>query len=262
MTFQSYKGFILGDQGADSGGKGKSKWGEKRWRELFFEPFFSHPFRLSPAPTICSWVSEDGRVFLKNIISCCLQHRRHLEFQKATHTCAFCSCLGISAPFATDTSLKRIDQEGLRIKTEQVKSQVVPDSTGSADQNLIFPFLIYKCAQFDIKMYMAWHKKETALNVWNNNLSIQQPSHRHKKPSARAVLGNIGPWLWQYGPCKARLVSCLLYGTRLLIVKCTSGGLHLKGFLHDVFLMTWATQTKASYHAFEKQIHWCEIVLK
>ena len=85
MTFQSYKGFILGDQGADSGGKGKSKWAEKRWRELFFEPFFSHPFRLSPAPTICSWVFEDGRVFLKNIISYCLQHRRHLEFQKATH---------------------------------------------------------------------------------------------------------------------------------------------------------------------------------
>ena len=44
-----------------------------------------------------------------------------------------------------------------------------------------------------------------------------------------------------------------LYGTRLLIVKSTSGGLHLKGFRHDVFFMTRGTQTKASYHEFEKQ---------
>ena len=56
----------------------------------------------------------------------------------------------------------------------------------------------------------------------------------------------------QYSPVQveqARLVSFLLYGTRLLIVKCTSGG------FRDVFLMTRATQTKASYHEFEKQIH-------
>ena len=30
---------------------------------------------------------------------------------------------------------------------------------------------------------------------------------------------------------KARLVSSLLYGTLFLIVKCTSGGLHLKMFI-------------------------------
>ena len=57
----------------------------------------------------------------------------------------------------------------------------------------------------------------------------------------------------QYSPVqveRARLVSFLLYGTRLLIVKCTSGG------FRDVFVMTRATQTKASYHEFEKQIHW------
>ena len=34
---------------------------------------------------------------------------------------------------------------------------------------------------------------------------------------------------------QARLVSCLLYDTRLRIVKCTSGGLHLKRFRRDVF---------------------------
>ena len=36
-----------------------------------------------------------------------------LEFQKATHACAFCFCLGVSRPFASDTSSKRIDREGL-----------------------------------------------------------------------------------------------------------------------------------------------------
>ena len=63
----------------------------------------------------------------------------------------------------------------------------------------------------------------------------------------------------QYSPVRpeqARLASCLLYGTLFLIVKCTSGGLHLKGFRRDVFVMTRATQTKASYHEFEKQIYW------
>ena len=59
---------------------------------------------------------------------------------------------------------------------------------------------------------------------------------------------------------EARLVSCLLYGTRFVIVKCISGGLHLKGFRRDVFLMTRETQTKASYHEFEKKIIEREIV--
>ena len=62
----------------------------------------------------------------------------------------------------------------------------------------------------------------------------------------------------QYSPVRpeqARLLSCLLYDTLFLIVKCTSGGLHLKGFRRDVFVMTRATQTKASYHEFEKQIY-------
>ena len=56
----------------------------------------------------------------------------------------------------------------------------------------------------------------------------------------------------QYSPVRfeqARLVSCL-YGTRLLVVKSTSGGL---SFRRDVFLMTRGAQTKASYNEFEKQ---------
>jgi len=64
------------------------------------------------------------------------------------------------------------------------------------------------------------------------------------------------PILTTYWPERARLVSCLLYGTLFLIhvVKCTSCVLHLKSFRRDVFEMTRAAQTKASYHEFEKQI--------
>ena len=44
------------------------------------------------------------------------------EFQKATNACAFCFCLGVSRPFVSDTSPKRIDREGLgkrRTRTRQ-----------------------------------------------------------------------------------------------------------------------------------------------
>ena len=65
---------ILGDPGADSGDEGKSKRAEKygtkkskERREELFSPFFTflraiffRPFRLSLAPFICPWVSEDG----------------------------------------------------------------------------------------------------------------------------------------------------------------------------------------------------------
>ena len=44
---------ILGDPGADSGGEGKSK--------SFLRAIVFCPFRLSLAPTICPWVSEDAR---------------------------------------------------------------------------------------------------------------------------------------------------------------------------------------------------------
>ena len=35
---------------------------------------------------------------------------------------------------------------------------------------------------------------------------------------------------------QARLVNSLLYGTLSLIVKCTSGGLHLKMFVFSIYL--------------------------
>ena len=38
---------------------------------------------------------------------------KSLEFQKATHTCAFCFCLGVSRSFASDTSPNWIDRQGL-----------------------------------------------------------------------------------------------------------------------------------------------------
>ena len=49
--------------------------------------------------------------------------------------------------------------------------------------------------------------------------------------------------------------AALKYEIRNPETERTSGGLHLKGFLRDVFEMTRAAQTKASYHEFEKQIY-------
>ena len=57
--------------------------------------------------------------------SSCLQHGQHLEFQ--THVWAFCFCLDVSRPFASDTSPKWIDREGLgkrRTGTGQVSSHL------------------------------------------------------------------------------------------------------------------------------------------
>ena len=57
--------FILGDPEADGGGEGKSKraekYGTKKSKEFREElcAIFFRPFRLSLAPTICPWVSED-----------------------------------------------------------------------------------------------------------------------------------------------------------------------------------------------------------
>ena len=66
---------ILGDQRADTGGEESLNWREnmaqkkrkERPEELFslfftfLRALFFRPFRLSLAPTICPWVSEDGR---------------------------------------------------------------------------------------------------------------------------------------------------------------------------------------------------------
>ena len=67
----------------------------------------------------------------------------------------------------------------------------------------------------------------------------------------------------EYSPVRleqAQLVSCLLYGTLFLIVKCTSSGLRLKGFCCDVIVMTRATQTKAATTSWKNKFIECEIV--
>ena len=52
---------MLGDPGADSGGKGKSKQAVKmaQRKVILRVIFFFGPFRLSLAPAICPWVFED-----------------------------------------------------------------------------------------------------------------------------------------------------------------------------------------------------------
>ena len=74
---------ILGDPGADSGGKGKTKRVEKMARRkvknvLYFSSrHFFHPFSLSLAPTICPWVSEDAS-FLDDRLT--TQHSHFFNF--------------------------------------------------------------------------------------------------------------------------------------------------------------------------------------
>ena len=77
--FQLLTCTFLGDPGADSGGEGKSKraekHGTKKSKERREEPVGTMSyqtrskraqplclFRLSLAPTICPWISEDGHV--------------------------------------------------------------------------------------------------------------------------------------------------------------------------------------------------------
>ena len=55
---------ILGDPGADSGRNRKSKRAEKYGTKKSKGNLFFRPFRLSLAPTICPWVSEDGLYYL------------------------------------------------------------------------------------------------------------------------------------------------------------------------------------------------------
>ena len=79
---------------------------------------------VPPRETSPATKSEEKRMFsqairvwkkkLSSTTSWSLHPRtQRLEFQKSTHACAFCFCLGISRSFASDTSPKRIDREGL-----------------------------------------------------------------------------------------------------------------------------------------------------
>ena len=98
-------------------------------------------------------------------------------------------------------------------------------------------------------------KRASAQCKGNEFISVQGVKYCPLTNRARGPYwGILATTSGQYSPVRlkqARLVSCLLDGTRLLIVKCISGGLHLKGFCGDVFLMTRATQTKVSYYKFE-----------
>ena len=54
--------------------------------------------------------------FQLSIIACCLQRlalQKVRHFQKATHACAFCFCVGASRAFASDTTPETIGREGL-----------------------------------------------------------------------------------------------------------------------------------------------------
>ena len=105
-VFQLLTCTILGDPGADSGGKGKSKraekYGTKKSKERREEPvgtmsYQTSPkqsppfclFRLSLAPTICPWVSEDGHVPVRKLIETTEQSTLYssAKLSKCTDVC-------------------------------------------------------------------------------------------------------------------------------------------------------------------------------
>ena len=93
---------ILKDPGADSGGKGKSKRAKKKndAKNYFSLRHFYRLFRLSLAPTICPWVSEDVRksdvswnfkmkmIFIKYFPFCWSEMLRDWELQCSAHKSA------------------------------------------------------------------------------------------------------------------------------------------------------------------------------
>ena len=81
---------------------------------------------------------------------------------------------------------------------------------------------------------------------WNNNLLLTAREGRTGEYWTEVVTVRTGRseictkmTEGQYSTVRleqARLVSCLLYGSLFLIVKCTSGGLHLKMFAFSIHL--------------------------
>ena len=73
-----------------------------------------------------------------------------------------------------------------------------------------------------------------------NKMINPSASHRALQLSTNLLLTEREGRTGEYWPSvrleQARLVSSLLYGTLSLIVKCTSGGLHLKMFVFSIYL--------------------------
>ena len=64
----------------------------------------------------------------KTMISYCLQHLEELQkvrqYSKSNATCAFCSCLGVSRPFASDTSRSELTEKALEKAVQGLGKQV------------------------------------------------------------------------------------------------------------------------------------------
>ena len=68
----------------------------------------------SQQKSMCKLFRKYLQGFQSSIIACCLQRlelQKVRHFQKATHACAFCFCLGTSRLFTSDTSPKAIAEK-------------------------------------------------------------------------------------------------------------------------------------------------------
>ena len=115
---------ILKDPGADSGGKGKSKRAKKKndAKNYFSLRHFYRLFRLSLAPTICPWVSEDVRksdlswnfkmkmIFIKYFPFCWSEMIRDWELQYSVHK-----------PAITEMAFNLTNEEALTVLCSVVK---------------------------------------------------------------------------------------------------------------------------------------------
>ena len=96
MNFKGTLGrsFILADPGAVTGGGKKCKRARKKFARRkvknvldFSSPeFFSHPFRLFPAPCNCPWVSEDVAGYDCNVFSSKQQTKADETFQSSSYS--------------------------------------------------------------------------------------------------------------------------------------------------------------------------------
>ena len=124
------------------------EWWDWRSRNQSSQDYEEHSHNFSK-PVGKSRSRKYSQWFLKTIISYCLQNRQRLEFQKATHTCTSCFCLEISHPFASDTSPKWIDREGLgKIRTGTWQGQFVNFSCMQMSLMMIMRYMMKWCAIF------------------------------------------------------------------------------------------------------------------
>ena len=98
------------------------------------------------------------------------------------------------------------------------RHQHCPDEVQKAETGLSAVSYIY--VNVNINLLLTEHEGRTG-EYWPEVVTVRT---ERSEVRTKTTEGQYSP----VRPEQARLVSSLLYGTQFLIVKCTSGGLHLK----------------------------------